>query len=170
MRITGGKLKNRIVKFSSQKTVRPTSSKMREAIFSMIGQNLEGYSFLDAFGGSGIMGMEAHSRGANPVMISEKNQSSFREIANAIKELQADILVRRQDAKRSITSKEWDIIFLDPPYAFDIQPYLEFSFTQGTYLVIAEMDERRNFEASLGWKIIKEKYYGSSRLVIFEKD
>ena len=77
MRITGGKFKNRIVRTTEQKAVRPTSAKIREAIFSMIGQNLEEKSFLDAFGGSGIMGLEARSRGAYPVLISEKNNTVF---------------------------------------------------------------------------------------------
>lgn len=170
MRVTGGKFKNRIITSSNQKAVRPTSSKMREAIFSMIGQNLEGNSFLDAFGGSGIMGVEAYSRGAYPVVITEKNATSFRKITDAISDLKADIVVKCQDAKRAIQSAEWDIIFLDPPYSFDIQPYLDISFRQGRYLVIAEMEHQKKIDVSSGWQESKEKIYGTSKLVIFEKD
>ena len=170
MRITGGKFKNRIVKTSGQKKIRPTSAKMREAIFSMIGQNLAGNSFLDAFGGSGIMGLEARSRGANPVIIVENNRASFRVILKIVKDLNAEIMVKYQDAKKAIQSRSWDIIFLDPPYALDIQPYLELSFLQGEYLIIAEMDGDRRFEVKQGWVITKERRYGSSKLVIFEKD
>ena len=93
MRITGGKFKNRIVKTSDQKKVRPTPAKMREAIFSMIGQNLEGCSFLDAFGGSGIMGLEARSRGAHPVLIVENNRASFRVILKIVKDLKRFFMI-----------------------------------------------------------------------------
>ena len=95
---------------------------------------------------------------------------AFRSILKAVKELNADVNVKYQDAKRSIQSKNWDIIFLDPPYAFDIQPYLELSFLHGKHLIIAEMDSDRRFDVAKGWIITKERRYGSSKLVIFEKD
>jgi len=143
---------------------------MREAIFSMIGQDLQGMSFLDAFGGSGIMGIEAYSRGAYPVVISEKNRKSFRSIQTSIQDLNIDITVRCQPAKRAILSSDWDIIFLDPPYAFDIQPYLDLSFQQSQALVIAEMSIDRISECSHSdWLVCKEKRYGSSKLLIFQK-
>ena len=173
MKITGGHLKNRIVKSSTHGDVRPTSAKMRGAIFSMIGQDLEGYSFLDAFGGSGIMGLEARSRGASPVLISEQNQGAFRSIIKMVKgleEKQDDITVKCQDAKRSIRSKDWDIIFLDPPYDFDIQPYLDLSFEKGSFLVIAEVYPKTETRYSKGqWELFKQKTYGNSKLVIFRK-
>ena len=171
MRITGGHLRNRIVKSSTEKTVRPTSAKMRGAIFSMIGQNLQGQSFLDAFGGSGIMGLEARSRGASPVLISEKKQGTFRSIIKMVKELQDDVTVQCQDAKRSICSQEWDIIFLDPPYAFDIQPYLDLAFEHGSDLVVAEVDPKTDVKyPKETWELFKQKTYGHSKLLIFRKD
>ena len=116
------------------------------------------------------MGLEARSRGAHPVLIVENNRASFRVILKIVKDLNAEISVKYQDAKRAIQSGSWDIIFLDPPYALDIQPYLELSFLQGEHLIIAEMDGGRKFELKQGWVIAKEKRYGSSKLVIFEKD
>ena len=64
MKITGGIYKGRVVQFRKHPSVRPTSSRVREALFSMLGQDLNGRTFLDAFGGSGIMALEACSRGA----------------------------------------------------------------------------------------------------------
>ena len=68
------------------------------------------------------MGLEARSRGAHPVLIVENNRASFRVILNIVKDLNAEIIVKYQDAKRAIQSGAWDIIFLDPPYDLDIQP------------------------------------------------
>ena len=64
MRITGGSLRGRVVPGKVRPGVRPTSSRVREALFSMVGQDLEGVRVLDAFGGSGLLSFEAYSRGA----------------------------------------------------------------------------------------------------------
>ena len=136
----------------------------------MIGQDLRGYAFLDAFGGSGIMGLEASSRGADPVVITEKNPRSYRAIVATVKEISSEISVRSQDAYKAITQRKWDIIFLDPPYSFDIQPYLQASFLQSEYLVIAEIESKTDFSLGEGWQLRKERVYGNSKLIIFERD
>ncbi|MBR3889834.1 RsmD family RNA methyltransferase, partial [bacterium] len=77
MNITGGKYKGRKLQTPSEKLVRPTLSKIRMSVFntlySMIGE-FDGKSFLDMYGGSGIMGLEALSRGFNSVIVYEKNK------------------------------------------------------------------------------------------------
>ena len=177
MHITGGKLRRRPVKFINTKEVRPTSAKAREAIFSMIGQDLSGVSFLDSFGGSGIMGFEAWSRGASPVLITEKNPRSTQQIRRQAEVLNASVNVQCLDAIKGIRS-EWDIVFLDPPYQMDIHPILIQSLRVSSWIVIAEtsvetppiplhlqsvMDEK-------GWCISKQKQYGSSMITIFRRN
>lgn len=169
MRITGGKYRNLTLHVTDEKKVRPTSSKIREAIFSMIGQDLAESSFLDAFGGSGIMGAEAFSRGANPVVISEKNPKIARNISTQISSISPNISVQNIDAINSITQGVWDIIFLDPPYAMDIQVFLDKAYLACRELIIIEMAKENMVQLHPDWEIWKDKIYGISRVVILQK-
>jgi len=176
MHITGGKLRRREVNIVEQKKIRPTASKVREAIFSMIGQDLHGISFLDSFGGSGIMGLEAWSRGADPVLITEKDSRIAMQIRKQMEVFNASIGVQCMDAIKGITG-EWDVIFLDPPYRLSIHPFLEKSLLIADWMVIAEtavesppdctvlqptLNERR-------WTVWKQKKYGASMITIFRR-
>lgn len=175
MHITGGKLRKRMVQVANTKTVRPTSAKVRESIFSMIGQNLEGVSMLDAFGGSGIMGLEAWSRGAYPVRITEKNARNVAQIRQSVTLLKADIEVQCVDATKGLKAT-WDLIFLDPPYKMRIEPYLEQALSVGQWIVIVETDVKSppnlteittfNIEE---WEVWKQKQYGTSMITIFRR-
>ena len=79
MRITGGTLKGRVLPVPVSSGVRPTSSRVREALFSMVGNHLDGVTWLDAFGGAGLTALEASSRGA-AVTVFEKNGRAYRDI------------------------------------------------------------------------------------------
>ena len=67
--------------------MRPTSARVREALFSVLGQHLEGLSVLDAFGGSGLLSFEAASRGAGPITVVERNRRQVRSIERQAAEL-----------------------------------------------------------------------------------
>jgi len=176
MHITGGKLRRRSVTIVDQKNIRPTSAKVREAIFSMIGQNLEGVSFLDCFGGSGIMGMEAWSRGADPVRITEKSPRTVAQIQKQLKQFRADVSIQCVDAIKGMNG-DWDVVFLDPPYRFDIHPYLEKALTISKWVVIAETEissppkqaELFDCMSAGNWEVWKQKHYGTSMITIFRK-
>ena len=129
-------MRRRVVKIVDEKGVRPTASKVR-VYFSMIGQDLNGVSFLDAFGGSGIMGLEVWSRGATPVLITEKNTRSVQQIRRQVQAFNTSISVQRIDAAKGMTG-DWDVIFLDPPYRLDIHPYLTQALEVSAWIVIAE--------------------------------
>ena len=176
MHITGGKLRRRSVDIKNQKGVRPTSAKVREAIFSMIGHNMEGLSFLDSFGGSGIMGMEAWSRGASPVLITERNRQTVVQIRKQLNTLHASIDVKCIDAIDGFVSG-WDVIFLDPPYKMDVHPYLLKALQVSEWLVIVETDESssptitavQEVMTSRQWIVWKQKHYGASMITIFQR-
>ena len=169
MRITGGKFRNRSVQISRKSGVRPTSSKMREAIFSMLGQDLDGWSFLDAFGGSGVMGMEAYSRGATSI-VSELDPQVFRNIKSSTNDLGMIIKVLRCDAENSIASRNWDIIFLDPPYSTQAEHYVQLAFSYAQHFVIVETHVTSDtIEAPMEWSLWKNKSYGTSKLVIYRR-
>ena len=177
MHITGGKLRRRPVKVFEQKQIRPTSSKVREAIFSMIGQDLTNVSFLDSFGGSGIMGMEAWSRGAYPVLITEKNPRSVHNIRAQLEIFEASISLQCCDALKGMKG-DWDVVLLDPPYHFDIHPYLKKALKTASWIVIAETavnspPDPMSIESEMiekGWRIWKQKHYGASMVTIFQRN
>jgi 16S rRNA (guanine966-N2)-methyltransferase len=176
MHITGGKLRRRSVDIKNQKGIRPTSAKVREAIFSMIGHNMEGLSFLDSFGGSGIMGMEAWSRGASPVLITEKNRQAVSQIRKQLNTFDASIDVKCIDAIDGFES-DWDVIFLDPPYKIDVHPYLLRALQMSEWLVIVETDASssptiltvQKVMTARQWTVWKQKHYGASMITIFQR-
>ena len=77
LRITGGQARGRVLKEPVGPGVRPTTDRVREALFSMVGQDLAGQTFLDAYGGSGIVAIEAWSRGAE-VTIVERDRRTLK--------------------------------------------------------------------------------------------
>ena len=101
--------------------LRPTSSRVRLAIFSMLGPGgLGGFSVLDLYAGTGVMGLEALSRGADRVVFVEQNQRLCRDITEAAETLgfSERATVRRGRCERVTTmlTNRFDVVFIDPPY------------------------------------------------------
>jgi len=168
MRITGGALKGRVLRNKVLSGVRPTSARVREAIFSMVGQDLEGLRLLDAFGGSGLMGLEAWSRG-DAVVICEKRAFVARAIRDAAKELDASVSVSVGDG-RKLAEKlgPFDAIIADPPYAFEPAPTLERLIPHATQWVLFEADARSTVpEQVQGWVAERRKVFGQTQVVIY---
>lgn len=109
---------------------RPTSGKVREALFSTLASwtggssgpadaALKGWAFCDLFAGSGAVGLEAASRGAGPVLLVELSRRALRCIEQNVAAVGLDVEVRRdavEDVVRRQPSYPFDIVFLDPPY------------------------------------------------------
>ena len=87
MRITAGKFKNKQVKTIDSDLIRPTLSKIRESLFNVIQNDIVDAVFLDLFAGSGIMGLEAASRGAKEIIFVEKNPRHFNLLKDNCKKL-----------------------------------------------------------------------------------
>lgn len=118
MRVTGGMYGGRTVKCPPGE-IRPSMDRRRESLFAILG-NLEGQSFLDLFAGSGVVGIEAASRGASPVLLIEKDREKKRIILENLTIVKTDISLWMMDVRRYIdTAKpKWDIIYADPPFPF----------------------------------------------------
>ncbi len=123
MRIITGQYKGRKLKLPSNPSFRPTSDRARETLFNVLGQNLTGKSFIDCFSGSGAVGLEAASRGANPVTLVENNRKNGALIKSNIALCGAEsvtnlVICDALSFLRSIDKSEtrFDILFLDPPY------------------------------------------------------
>ena len=110
LRITGGTLRGRVLPSKLGPGVRPTTSRVREALFSMVGQDLSGWTVLDAFGGSGLLAFESVSRGADRVTVVERNGRAAAAIRAAAGALGVRIDLRVQDASSVLGTATWDSV------------------------------------------------------------
>jgi 16S rRNA (guanine966-N2)-methyltransferase len=127
VRIIGGDLRSRMIRFPDVSGLRPTPDRVRETLFNWLGQTLYGRSCLDLFAGSGALGFEAASRGAERIVMVEKNRTALRALQdNASKLGCANIVFREQDGLEFVSSDthKYDVIFLDPPFQSDYLPKL----------------------------------------------
>jgi 16S rRNA (guanine966-N2)-methyltransferase len=118
MRVIAGEFRSRKLQSLAGTDVRPTSDKMRETLFNILGASVEGVVFLDAYAGTGAVGIEALSRGAKHAVFIEKN----RDTANLIKSnlaalgIGARARVIQGSAALYLEKIDADIVFIDPPY------------------------------------------------------
>ena len=120
VRIVGGKWRSRVLRFPDLPGLRPTPDRVRETLFNWLGQDLAGRTCLDLFAGSGVLGLEAASRGAREVVMVERDPQAVRALQDNVGMLQAAaVRLVRADALEFIGSdaRSYDVVFLDPPYA-----------------------------------------------------
>lgn len=122
VRISGGSLKNRVLKVPKGQTTRPTGAKVREAVFSILG-SIEGLRVLDLYAGTGALGIEAISRGAHSAVFVERDSVAAQCIRTNLKALALDgstrLLQLTVDAalRRLAAEPAFDLVFADPPWA-----------------------------------------------------
>jgi 16S rRNA (guanine966-N2)-methyltransferase len=121
-KLCGGKFKGRILDVPEGLLTRPTSNKIRQALFNTLGQNFSGVRFLDVFAGSGSVGFEALSRGATEVVFVEKNDLAIETIRKNARLLHVEsrISIVNMDAESYLLKKrevkKTDVTFIDPPF------------------------------------------------------
>lgn len=170
-RLTGGAARGRPLVAPVPGGVRPTSARVREALFSMVGQDLEGWRVLDAFGGTGLLGLEAWSRGASVVVIEQDRQAVACIRANA-QRLGAALEVRAGDALvLAPTLGRFDLVLADPPYRQDAQRVLDaLAPAVGGWLAL-ETDERVAAPVPpAGLLLDRRKAYGGTALAIYRRE
>ena len=116
MRITGGLYRGRTI-LCPPGVIRPSMDRMRQSLFSILG-DLQGVSFLDLFSGTGILGVEAASRGAEPVLLVEKDPRKKAVIRKNISFVESgiDLVISPVERFLRVNQRPWDIVFLDPPF------------------------------------------------------
>ena len=123
MRIIAGEFRSRILKSMPGFDVRPTLDRLREALFNILAPRIEGAVFIDAYAGTGAVGIEALSRGASRAIFIEQNHDAVKLIRENLHSLglegRAD--VRRGRASAILPQLETNsaIVFLDPPYRLE---------------------------------------------------
>ncbi|MCG6932202.1 MAG: 16S rRNA (guanine(966)-N(2))-methyltransferase RsmD [Gallionella sp.] len=127
VRIIGGELRSRVISFPDADGLRPTPDRVRETLFNWLGQTLYGRACLDLFAGSGALGFEAASRGAEKVVMVELDRAAMRALQDNIGKLGcANVSVQGQDGLEFVlrNADKYDVIFLDPPFQKDYLPRL----------------------------------------------
>lgn len=174
MIITAGMYKGRKVVAPDENITRPTLSKTREAIFNVIFSlmDFDGKSFLDVFAGSGIMGLEALSRGFESVLEFEKSPKVVRVLKSNYESLKLKPNLIVGDSLKLLPklTEKFDVIYLDPPYFSGIyedclKKIKENRILNEDGVVILEHVVDVDWEA-LGFELIKQKSY-SKKLVTF---
>lgn len=173
MQITGGYLNSRKIKTNKDINVKPTLSKIRQGIFNILLSLLGDFSeksFLDLFAGSAIMSFEAVSRGFNPVVTIEKDKKTARFIKENFNELQlkSDLFVVDAINFLKKADKNFDIIFLDPPYESNLYDeslrlILNNNLLKCGGFIVMEHKTDKIINAE-GFKIVKIKEYRSVKV------
>jgi 16S rRNA (guanine(966)-N(2))-methyltransferase RsmD len=197
MRISGGIAKGRrvglrksFVKKGEEDELRPTSAKVRQAIFNIIGDRIIDASFLDLYAGTGAVGIEALSRGAGKTVFVDDNSLRVNVIKEVLEKfgLKNRAKVIKDKASNYIKKSEFvfDIIFVDPPYASDeintILPLIdETDILSDNGVVIAEHSSKKTppFASPLdkggirgtgNLRLIKTYRYGDTSLTLYRKE
>lgn len=170
MNITGGKYNGRKIQAPDEKITRPTLSKVRMSVFNVLYSLLgdfEGKIFLDMFGGSGVMGLEALSRGFKSVIVFEKNKHAADVIRKNYKALNEPLNLTLGDSIKLIKkiTQAVDVIYIDPPYLDGIyQASLE-NLPEHKIIILEHV-----VDIDLtGFNVIKQKKYGDKYITFIEK-
>ncbi|MBP0977996.1 MAG: 16S rRNA (guanine(966)-N(2))-methyltransferase RsmD [Oscillospiraceae bacterium] len=175
MRIIAGTARGRKLRTLEGSDVRPTTDKVKEAMFSAVQFQIPGATVLDLFGGSGQLGIEALSRGAEKVVFVDKSKASVNIITENIEtaEFTDKSRVVFMDSLDFLKSDRtmYDLAFLDPPYNMGILekalPLLAERMNEGGR-VICEHEQRLELPEKIGPLVLKKKYkYGKIEISQF---
>jgi 16S rRNA (guanine966-N2)-methyltransferase len=170
VRVIAGEFKGRRLHTARGTRTRPTADRVREALFSMLG-DVSGARVLDLYAGSGALGIEALSRGAESALFVERDQRALAALRRNLDVVGAGADVRRQDVLRFLAHPEgtFDLVFCDPPY--DDAPRVAAPLSEAVPAmleenarIVTESDKRNPLLLSL--PIIVERAYGDTRIAI----
>ncbi|WP_099353553.1 16S rRNA (guanine(966)-N(2))-methyltransferase RsmD [Fredinandcohnia onubensis] len=173
MRVVSGVKKGLHLKAVPGTSTRPTTDKVKEAIFNIIGPYFDGGVGLDLFGGSGGLGIEALSRGIDKVIFVDRDQKAIQTIKGNLEtcRLQDQAEVYRNDAVRALKAIvkrdiKFDVIFLDPPYKKQkltelIEEISQHQLLTSDGVIIAEHDSEVVLEKTIGnFELVRHEEYG----------
>ena len=124
VRIIGGQWKRTLLPVADRPGLRPTPDRVRETLFNWLGQDLTGWRCVDAFAGTGALGLEAASRGAADVLLVEAEGALVDQLRAVVRRLEAqNVRVQRGNALSVLAAQpaaSLDLVFLDPPFDADL--------------------------------------------------
>lgn len=179
VRVIGGEAKGRVLKSPTGQKTRPTSNLVRSAIFSMLEPYLDAARVLDLFSGTGALGVEALSRGAEWVDFFESDSRQCSAIRDNLKSLDYSAYgrVHRAQAERAVSMMDgsYDVILMDPPYAYDkLEPLLEkigeSSLSHAGSIIAVEHSYRQDLPLEVdGLRLIKQRRYGETMVTLYRQ-
>jgi 16S rRNA (guanine966-N2)-methyltransferase len=172
VRIVAGSRKGHRIDAPKGLATRPTSDRVRENAFNLIGP-VDGALVLDLFAGSGAMGLEALSRGAASAVFVEADRTACRAIDANLRKLRLEATVLCQDALRALAAerRSYDLVLCDPPYGYDradaLAPHLARVLAPDGLLVYESAAAAHPAVDDL--RVRTSRKYGASRLTLFER-
>ncbi len=171
MRVIAGKFKGRRLQSPPGMTARPTADRVREALFGALQFRINGLRVLDAFAGSGALGIEALSRGAAHVDFAEQDEKCIVTIKKNLGALKTEnYRIYRGDVIRLLSVLgSYDLLLADPPYDSDAYiPLLEAAHKHGSLnagaIAVLETKRRFDFVPPMGYNLTKHANYGETSL------
>ncbi len=182
MRVISGMYKGRKLKALAGANTRPTTDKVKESIFNIVGPYFEGGRVLDLFSGSGSLAIEAISRGCDHAICVEKNGGALKIIREniAFTKEPEKFSVRKVDADRALylfaeEKESFDLVLLDPPYAKqkiekELLKMHELNLLNDHCTIVCETDEKAHLpETILDLFCKRRQTYGATEIVVYER-
>jgi len=176
LRIIAGKWRGRKILFSEVNGLRPTSARIRETLFNWLNPVIHKANCLDLFAGSGALGFEALSRGAEFVCMVERHPKVVHQLQKIKCSLEIDALqIIKQDALTPLKTKQlFDIIFCDPPFQLGLVPEVIKTLVKAPILapnalIYVETEKKHApIECPETWNLVKDKTAGEVRYRLYE--
>jgi 16S rRNA (guanine966-N2)-methyltransferase len=166
MRVVAGSARGRRLTAPLGRQTRPTSDRVREAVFNMLDSldAIEGAAVADLFAGTGAMGIEALSRGAASAVFVDDDPVAIRTIAMNLDQtgLNGGAVVRDDVLRWVAHAGGVDLALIDPPYAFDQWDALLGALDAS----VVVLESNRAVDPGEGWEVLREKHYGSTVVVL----
>jgi 16S rRNA (guanine966-N2)-methyltransferase len=180
LRIVAGRLRGRRFTVPSDPSLRPTSDRVREALFNILGQDLSGFDVLDLFAGSGAFGFEALSRGARRAVLVEANPKIATALRRSAESLRVDpearvVVGRVEDVlDRARLGGPFHVIFADPPYESSVETAIVAKIDVSGLLgmhgtLVVERETRKSPEpVNSRLRLVRTAEYGRTALDFFK--
>ncbi|SJZ84591.1 16S rRNA (guanine(966)-N(2))-methyltransferase RsmD [Pilibacter termitis] len=182
MRVISGEFRGRRLKSLDGKNTRPTTDKVKESMFNMLGGFFDGGVALDLFAGSGALGIEAVSRGATQAVLVDRAYPAIQVIKEnvALTKSEQSFEVFKLDANKALSkfheeNRQFDYVFLDPPYAKQeieqqILKMQELDLLSEECIILCETDKEVKLSDEIGEFIqYKQAIYGITAVAIYRR-
>lgn len=181
MRVISGEYGGRPLKAVPGNKTRPTTDKIKEAVFHILGPYFDGGSALDLYSGSGSLGIEAVSRGMDEAVLVDVNYKAIKVINENVemtKEPEKFIVLKKKDHQAIVElesqGKKFDLVLLDPPYATQeiisiIEMLNKRSLLRSNVVIMCETDKAVELPSHLAnVKMVKQKIYGTTKITVYQ--
>lgn len=178
LRIIGGKWRGSRLSFPTLADLRPTADRVRETLFNWLQQYIEGSECLDLFAGSGALGFEALSRGARKAVLVDTDSMVIKQLDENAQRLRANVEIVRASAGDYLNREPqpFNIVFLDPPFRFDILAKVCQNLELGGWLApdawiyIESPTDKEPPAVPAQWQLHRDKLTGAVRYQLFRRE